>query len=79
MNSYGEQVYSNNEVAQLIDGLWWEHENGPATRRAAKVKIGLSSSADGFNTVWPLVVPALNIYVYMRSMHRYLHTNSTYK
>ena len=60
MNSYGEQVYSNNEVAQLIDGLWWEHENGPATRRTAKVKIGLSSSADGFNTVWPLVVPAPN-------------------
>ena len=21
-------VYSNNEVAQLIDGLWWQHVNG---------------------------------------------------
>ena len=47
-------VYSNNEVAQLIDGLWWEHESGQTF--GGKVKIGLSSSADGFNTVAPLVV-----------------------
>ena len=49
-------VYSNNEVAQLVDGLWWEHANGGAGGQSnGKVKIGLSSSLDGYATVAPLV------------------------
>jgi hypothetical protein len=49
-------VYSNNEVAQLVDGLWWEHaKDGASGQSGGKVKIGLSSSLDGYATVAPLV------------------------
>eukprot|EP01043_Picozoa_sp_COSAG02_P038382 COSAG02_NODE_2954_length_7671_cov_103.987718_5_plen_1164_part_00 len=51
-------VYSNNEAAQLLDGLWWEHEQrqgsacdgGGGARR-----VGLSSASHGFRAVSPLV------------------------
>jgi hypothetical protein len=47
-------VYANNESAQLIDGTWWQHEASVAAT-ASSVKIGLSSTADGYYTVAPLV------------------------
>jgi hypothetical protein len=47
-------VYANNEVAQLIDGTWWRHLNSDSMS-SSSVKIGLSSTADGYYTVAPLV------------------------
>eukprot|EP01047_Picozoa_sp_COSAG01_P022191 COSAG01_NODE_1311_length_10774_cov_18.218299_2_plen_771_part_00 len=47
-------VYANNEVAQLIDGIWWRHLNGNM-KTSSSVKIGLSSTADGYYTIAPLV------------------------
>jgi hypothetical protein len=43
-------VYCNNEVAQLIDGLWWKHARNDDTGR-----IGLSDALHGYRAVSPLV------------------------
>jgi hypothetical protein len=49
-------VYANNESAQLIDGTWWRYEQSQTnSRKTASVKIGLSSTADGYYTIAPLV------------------------
>jgi hypothetical protein len=53
-------VYSNNEVAQLIDGLWWQHvllTDTVAGRGSSPqhLKIGLATSVHGYDTISPLV------------------------
>eukprot|EP01047_Picozoa_sp_COSAG01_P049663 COSAG01_NODE_4944_length_4602_cov_10.905841_1_plen_1050_part_00 len=47
-------VYANNEMAQLIDGTWWQHLNA-GMKMQSSIKVGLSSTADGYYTVAPLV------------------------
>ena len=44
-------VYSNNEVAQLIDGVWWNHMHQQDGQR----RIGLSTAMHGYLVVNPLV------------------------
>ena len=56
-------VYSNNEVAQLIDGLWWqktaimsiqlERSGSPVPKPTQR--IGLSTTLHGYYTVAPLL------------------------
>ena len=62
-------VYSNNEVAQLIDGLWWRSSQARQQETVGthgssgsssdgvseRVQIGLSTSSHGYYTVTPLV------------------------
>jgi hypothetical protein len=53
-------VYSNNEVAQLIDGLWWQHVQltdtvAGRTSSPQHLKIGLATSVHGYDTISPLV------------------------
>jgi hypothetical protein len=45
-------VYANNEVAQLIDGLWFTYTNN---QRGGSMRIGLSTSAVGYYTIAPLI------------------------
>jgi len=45
-------VYANNEVAQLIDGLWFTHTKGAAS---GSMRIGLSTTAIGYYTIAPLI------------------------
>ena len=48
--------YANNEVAQLIDGVWWQHqEEVAAMSQSTKTRIGLSTTAHGYDTIAPLV------------------------
>ena len=47
-------VYANNEVAQLIDGVWAGHAGGVATG-STYARIGLSTSPHGYYTIVPLV------------------------
>jgi hypothetical protein len=45
-------VYANNEVAQLIDGLWFTHTNG---QRSGSMRIGLSTTSQGYYVIAPLI------------------------
>ena len=47
-------VYANNEVAQLIDGVWDQARRSGGTSRGS-VRIGLSSTVHGYQTIAPLV------------------------
>jgi hypothetical protein len=44
-------VYCNNEVAQLVDGLWFQHQGAV---NSGTVRIGLSTTAHGYRAVAPL-------------------------
>ena len=46
-------VYANNEVSQLIDGVWRGHSADVRTNTS--VRIGLSTSADGYYVIAPLI------------------------
>ena len=51
-------VYSNNEVARMIDGLWQQHTNdirGNSQSIVSSGRLGLSNTAHGYNAVAPLV------------------------
>ena len=50
-------VYANNEVAQLIDGVWFQHTNGPKSTAgtSSSVRIGLSTTSQGYYTIAPLI------------------------
>ena len=47
-------VYANNEVAQLIDGVWADHAGGSAGG-SSYARIGLSTTPHGYYTIVPLV------------------------
>jgi hypothetical protein len=48
-------VYSNNETAQLIDGLWWQHLESQGSTGSNRRRIGLSTAQHGAMAVAPLV------------------------
>eukprot|EP01046_Picozoa_sp_COSAG06_P029988 COSAG06_NODE_2822_length_6230_cov_332.215299_6_plen_662_part_00 len=48
-------VYSNNETAQLIDGLWWQHLESQDSTGSNRRRVGLSTAQHGAMAVAPLV------------------------
>ena len=48
-------VYSNNETAQLIDGLWWQHLESQGSTGSNRRRVGLSTAQHGAMAVAPLV------------------------
>lgn len=48
-------IYSNNEMAQLLDGLWWQHTQGQAGALNDRRRVGLTTTQHGVKAVSPLV------------------------
>ena len=48
-------IYSNNEMAQLLDGLWWQHTQGQAGALNGGRRVGLTTTQHGVKAVSPLV------------------------
>jgi hypothetical protein len=48
-------VYSNNETAQIIDGLWWQHMESQDASASSRRRVGLSTAQHGAMAVSPLV------------------------
>ena len=47
-------VYANNEVAKMIDGVWWQHEQSMA-RVAASQNVQISTALHGYRSVAALL------------------------